>query len=733
MKRILSLILLLAVIAGVCGCKKNKKGPPEKVFTDYLAFYLKSDGTYKVYAKEEAEMPEELEIPEKIEDTPVTEIGAMAFSGLENVTGVILPESIGRIDFGAFSDCAGITEITLPEGLKYIEGSAFSGCSGLTEINIPSGVICIGTYVFSNCENLKGITVSAGNTAYVSEGSCVIERATGELVAGCKDSVIPGDGSVISIGEGAFAHSGITEINVPDSVMVIGESAFYGCRSLESVALGAGVSEIRTAAFADCGGLNSLTVSENNEKYVSRDNCIYEKEDHLLVAGCKNSILPDPKADKEADPNKEPGFTVSGVGDYAFCGCTGLYEIDLPEGVTEIGAYAFKDCTGLTNISVPDTVTKIGAYAFEGCENLNYTEYDNVAYLGNEENPYLAVMKATYGTAQTFIIKDGAKIIYDKAFYQCEKLSGLTLPEGIIRIGECAFEGCSELAAIDLPDGVVSIGAWAFRDCTNLERISVPDSIADIGMHAFFGCSALRFNETDGSLYLGSPGDFYTVLFEVKDKSAVQYTTKDRTRVVYTGAFQSCRYLKTVTVSEGVRCIGERAFDGCEKLASVKIPDSAARIGSGVFRGCKSLVKITVGEDNAYYHVSDGCLIETDGRTLVAGTGDCVIPSDGSVVTVGEEAFCGRSDLKKINIPYGIENVRYSAFYGCENLKSLVLPGSIKRIDVNAFEGCTGLPFISFNGTGEQWESLTIKDYNISGARGFDVHFSDGGATDAEE
>ena len=175
MKRLLSVILLAAVIVGVAGCKKNKKGPAEKVFTDYLAFYLKNDGTYKVFAKENAEMPGQIEIPEKIEDTPVTEIGAMAFSGLEDVVSAILPESIERIDFGAFSDCAGITEITLPEGLKYIEGSAFSGCSGLTEINIPSGVICIGTYVFSNCENLAGLTVSAGNTAYVSEGSCVIE------------------------------------------------------------------------------------------------------------------------------------------------------------------------------------------------------------------------------------------------------------------------------------------------------------------------------------------------------------------------------------------------------------------------------------------------------------------------------------------------------------------------------------------------------------------------------
>ena len=161
-----------------------------------------------------------------------------------------------------------IVEIT--EGVTSIGSEAFYACGGLTSVEIPSSVTSIGDRAFTSCHGLESIEVEAGNRVYHSEGNCLIETASKTLIAGCKNSVIPTDGSVTSIGNYAFSGCWtLTRIEIPSSVTSIGDYAFSWCDGLTSIVIPKGVTSIGSGAFDGCSSLESITI-------LSRDVEIYD-------------------------------------------------------------------------------------------------------------------------------------------------------------------------------------------------------------------------------------------------------------------------------------------------------------------------------------------------------------------------------------------------------------------------------------------------------------------------
>ena len=156
-----------------------------------------------------------------------------------------------------------------------------------------------------------------------------------------------------------------------------------------------------------------------------------------------------------------------------------------------------------------------------------------------------------------YSIKEGIRIICDRAFYRCSSLSNIVIPASVTSIGDSAFCGCRSLSSIIIPASVTSIGDNAFCGCLSLSKIVIPASVTSIGDGAFSDCRSLsNIDIPDSVTSIGNSAFFY------------------------------CLSLSKIVIPASVTSIGNSAFFDCLSLSKIVIPNSVTSIGDRAFSYC---------------------------------------------------------------------------------------------------------------------------------------------------
>ena len=456
----------------------------------------------------------------------------------EEVKDLVIPNGVTSISDWAFS-CSGLTYVSIPNSVTSIGSFAFSSCSGLSTIKSEiENPFVLDTRVFSDVYARATLIVPKGKkSAYnstegwknfkyiVEEGEFVVdgiyykvdENNTASVIKGNRtysgDIVIPAyvnyDGktyNVTSIDEYAFQScSGLTSVTIPNSVTSIGYGAFLDCSGLTSVTIPNSVTSIGYLAFRNCSGLVSVKVEDGNIIYDSRNDCnaIIEKSSQTLIAGCKNTIIPNSVTSigwsaffgcvgltSVTIPN-----SVTSIGESAFSGCSGLTSMVIPNSVTSIGLWAFSSCSGLTSITIPRSVTSIGKRIFENCNGLTSIKVESGNQYYDSRNDCNAIIETSSNTliagCKSTIIPISVTSVGNHSFKSLSTLTSIAIPNSVISIGDYAFWDCSVLTSVTIPNSVTSIGRFAFWDCSGLTSITIPNSVTSIGDAAFRYCSSL--------------------------------------------------------------------------------------------------------------------------------------------------------------------------------------------------------------------------------------------------
>ncbi len=452
-----------------------------------LAYTVNADGTTCTVTGIGTCTDTEVVISEVIEGYTVTGIEGFAFEGCTSLTSVVIPDSVTSIGAYAFSFCSSLTSVTIGSGVTCLDNGTFYYCTSLTDVVIPDSVTSIEYYVFYGCSSLTSV-------------------------------VIPD--SVTRIGVDTFNDcSSLTSVAIPDSVTSIGNCAFEDCTSLTRVTIGSGVKSIGERAFYGCPKLievinkSSLNITAGSTNYGyaaayakevhggeskidNRDGYLFYTYNgiHYLV----NYIGNETALTLPNDYNEESYE----IYHYAFHDRDSLTSVVIPDSVTSIGEYAFYDCSSLTNVVIPDSVTSIEYSAFWNCykliEVINKSSLNIAA--GSTNHGYVAAYaKEVHGGESKIDNRDGYLFYtYNGINYLVNYIGNetvLTLPNDYngkaYKINNFAFYGCDALTSVVIPDSVTGIGNGAFENCTSLTSVTIGSSATSIGYYAFLGCDEL--------------------------------------------------------------------------------------------------------------------------------------------------------------------------------------------------------------------------------------------------
>ena len=473
-----------------------------------------------------------------------TRSSAPWYSNISYIKTVDIADGVTSIGKYAFYNCSGIKSIEIPNSVTSIGDYAFRYCFGLTSVTLPNSVTSIGSSTFVGCYFEKQNFIN---------NSCLDDEANNYWRANIVDS--RENGIVVKDGILLKYTGDESSITIPNSVVSIGNSAFYGCSSLTSVTISNSVTSIENYAFDGCSGLTKVILNSNS--IVSKTYAYDYALKDVFGSQVREYIICD---------------DVTSIGSYAFYECSNLTSITISNSVTRIGTYAFYNCSGLKSVNIPDKVTYIGYDAFYGCSGLT-----------------------------SITIPNSVTSISNNAFYGCSGLTSVTIPHSVTSILDYAFHGCSSLKSVTIPNSVTTIKDGAFSGCTSLSSVIIPNSVTSMELRAFSNCSDLTKVEINSNTIVSKAYSSSSSLKDIFGSQVVEYILGNEVTSIGEYAFSDCSNIKKVVINSNG--IVSKTYSSSSTIKDIfgsqveeyVIGDSVTSIGNNAFNGCTAVTSITVG------------------------------------------------------------------------------------------------------------------------------------------
>lgn len=485
----------------------------------------------------------------------VTRLAEGAFAGNASIKTVVFPSGLSSIAKDAFKNCTSLEKVVFPESLTTIGYGAFSGCTELSSIN------------FADCDGLEIIAYDAfDGTAWLNDyvdGCVLINNILYRYVDNPEVHVLHVYNGIVSVNERAFyGNVHLRSVHIPQSVTIIGESAFEGSsvNEINLFAGGSNLTDIRAKAFKDSVNLNTIDLMLSKK--------------------------------------------LSYIGDYAFAGCLSLRDVTVPATVTGMGVGVFMGSALRTvNFASDSKLASITEASFKNCTSLFSVNFSGSSALTTIEKEafYGCVALSDFNNLNGSIVTIG-----DKAFYNCASLTTFAvnssrlqeigdlalenvgyvqgndhnmvvlgnilikyngfetvvqIPANVTSIYNAAFKGNTRITDVVFPENsaITSVNAEAFAGCANLANINFPETIVNVGEDVVIGTEWYNSRVRNGEEYIV----IANTLIRYNAGIAQQAVLPDRVAVINRGAFDGAT-VYDIKLSENVTLIKEGAFDGID-------------------------------------------------------------------------------------------------------------------------------------------------------------------------
>lgn len=697
------------------GEKVTKPGDPTRGGYSFVAWY-KEEGLTTKWEFETDTVTGDMTLYAKWEFAPATSDEYFSYAPVEG--GYMISAKLGQtmpadlvipsekdgqdvvgIADNAFENQSTIKSVLIPETVLSIGSQAFRNCAALDTVSEAINVEKISGNAFYGTvwdSNLTGGEIYLGKTLYKYAGGMYTDT-----------EITVKDGTVGIAGNAFNGMEKLVKITLPEGVQNIGEYAFGGNPK------GTGLTEISLPASLSEIGANAFRNSENLAKITIGKNVVYIGDN--AFAGCSVTEL------DFAAQNAQ--FGAQGP----FRGNTAAAEVTFDSGITTFPAKLFDSWTGLKNVSLGG-VTDLPDNAFDGFENLETVSLENIETIGN------------YALRGTGIVQ-------------------LTIPAGIVKIGNGAFANCKSLTTVNynaLDAEAPNSSNLAFAGCDKLttinvgEEAAVPDymfynvasaTAADIAKASKIGASAFAgtslavldtgavteiaknaFADTDlTKITIGAALENIGYnAFANNDSLAELVWNATSAETIYEQSsaslvraiFNGCGKLATVTVGDNVESLPDYFLPDNTLIKKIELPDGILAVGDSAFNGCTSLAQITNADDlktigqDAFtdtpwftaYLKQDGLIYL--GSILYVYNGD--MPADTQITVkegttaIANGAFNKQSNLTSVVLPNGLTSIGDRAFAGT-SLTQVTIPASVTDIGSEAFNDAKKLASVTFN------------------------------------